>query len=167
MRDRSEIEDLLLRYCRGVDRKDSALILACFHEDAVEEHGGFRGPIRDFVQQLVEPAYAVFDGMMHFVTNQLIEFQSPDVAVGEALVFSWARRRGQLPGPGCEIEFLAGRFATKYERRPESPTWKISRRTLLLEFGESREMNYKFPPDISRYKRGLPSPDDIVFHWKF
>ncbi|MET0378059.1 MAG: nuclear transport factor 2 family protein [Spongiibacteraceae bacterium] len=36
-----EIRQALVRYCRGVDRSDEAMIRSAFHEDAIDEHGAF------------------------------------------------------------------------------------------------------------------------------
>lgn len=39
--DEKTIRELLARYCRGVDRCDSALIASCFHPDARDDHGNW------------------------------------------------------------------------------------------------------------------------------
>ena len=35
--DERDIREVLLRYCRGVDRCDAELISSCYHADAVDE----------------------------------------------------------------------------------------------------------------------------------
>lgn len=42
-RDRSEIWQVLMNYCRGVDRLDRELLLSCYHPDATDDHGIFMG----------------------------------------------------------------------------------------------------------------------------
>ena len=46
--DRQEIYDCLVRYCRGVDRLDSELILSAYHPDAIDDHGMFVGSPQEF-----------------------------------------------------------------------------------------------------------------------
>ena len=36
---KDEIYDALVRYCRGVDRKDAELVRSAYHEDATDNHG--------------------------------------------------------------------------------------------------------------------------------
>ena len=37
--DRAELTDLVMRYSRGVDRRDFALIRSTYHDDAIDDHG--------------------------------------------------------------------------------------------------------------------------------
>ena len=37
--DKQQIHEALMRYARGVDRGDAALICSAYHPDAVDEHG--------------------------------------------------------------------------------------------------------------------------------
>ena len=39
--DRNEIEEVVLRYCRGIDRRDFDLVRSCYHPDATDRHGSF------------------------------------------------------------------------------------------------------------------------------
>ena len=47
--DRQAISDLLLSYCRGIDRLDRELVASCFHSDATDTHGSFQGTIDEFI----------------------------------------------------------------------------------------------------------------------
>ena len=44
--DRQAIADVVLRYCRGIDRLDLELVRDCYHPDATDEHGTFIGHAR-------------------------------------------------------------------------------------------------------------------------
>lgn len=39
--DERAIRAILMRYCRAVDRCDQEAIAACFHPDAVDDHGNW------------------------------------------------------------------------------------------------------------------------------
>lgn len=42
LRDRREIEDVLIRYANGLDRRDLDMVRACFHDDVLAEYSGVR-----------------------------------------------------------------------------------------------------------------------------
>ena len=46
--DERDIRRVLLDYCRGIDRCDTALVESVYHEDATDDHGSYLGPGRDF-----------------------------------------------------------------------------------------------------------------------
>ena len=48
--DRQAILDCMRRYCRGVDRRDEALILSVYHPDAIDDHGAFLGDPDEFIE---------------------------------------------------------------------------------------------------------------------
>ncbi len=70
--DRQAIADVVLRYCRGIDRLDLELVRNCYHADATDEHGTFIGT-RDEYVDWVAGVLTRFTGTMHVVANQLIE----------------------------------------------------------------------------------------------
>lgn len=48
--DRADIYDCMLRYARGMDRRDRPLLRSAYHDDAIDEHVGFVGPVDDFMR---------------------------------------------------------------------------------------------------------------------
>ena len=51
--DRIALTDLVMRYCRGIDRRDYALVRSLYHDDAIDDHGNmFCGSPDDFVESL-------------------------------------------------------------------------------------------------------------------
>lgn len=52
--DRQEIHDVVLRYCRGIDRLDFGLVRSAYHADAVDHHTGFDGSVEEYLAW-VEP----------------------------------------------------------------------------------------------------------------
>ena len=47
--DKNAIQDVLVRYCRGVDRLDAELMKSAYWPDATDDHGVFSGNAMDFV----------------------------------------------------------------------------------------------------------------------
>jgi hypothetical protein len=79
--DRAAIRDVVLRYCRGVDRLDMDLVRSAYHPGGIDHHTGFSGTVEEYVAW-VSTALQRLDGTMHIVGNQLVEL-SGDVAVSE------------------------------------------------------------------------------------
>ena len=48
--DQRAIRDVVLRYCRGIDRLDLELVRDCYHPDATDDHGGFVGDRDEYVE---------------------------------------------------------------------------------------------------------------------
>ena len=70
---KQQIQELVLRYCRAVDRKDYQSLAGLYHVDSQDEHGGmFSGTGQEFVAwlpQLIENMQVT----SHMVSNHLIE----------------------------------------------------------------------------------------------
>jgi hypothetical protein len=47
--DQQEVRDVIYRYCRGIDRRDYDLVRACYHADATDDHGDYRGGVDGFI----------------------------------------------------------------------------------------------------------------------
>lgn len=47
-----ELNDLLARLARGVDRNDFDLIVSCYTNDSLDEHGAFSGTGREFADYI-------------------------------------------------------------------------------------------------------------------
>src|ERR1051326_573663 len=77
MADRMEIHQTLMRYCRGVDRADEALINSAFHPGAVDDHGTPR-PATELARGVAQNYHAQ---LMHFTGNVLIELDGDSAAV--------------------------------------------------------------------------------------
>lgn len=79
--DQQAIREVVLRYCRGIDRLDLDLVRAAYHPDGVDHHTGFDGTVDEFVSW-VDVALRRLDGTMHVVGNHLAEVAG-DTAVAE------------------------------------------------------------------------------------
>jgi len=121
--DRAAIQDVLLRYARGVDQKDLTLVAACFTPDAIYEGSLARGTVQDALARLVE-RLAVWDTTMHVMANQLIELAG-DRAHSETYAIAYHR--------GKSGQFVVGvRYLDDLVRREER--WLICRRVVALDW---------------------------------
>jgi hypothetical protein len=69
---KQEIREVVLRYCRGVDRLDFDLVRSVYHPDGIDHHTGFDGTIDEYIPW-VTTALGRFRGTMHIVGNQLVD----------------------------------------------------------------------------------------------
>ena len=126
--DRLAISDLMLSYCRGIDRLDHDLVANCFHPDATDTHGSFQGTIAEFIDW----AFGVlrrYDSTMHLVANHLATIRGT-AAVSETYGIAYHRSSDSDPRRNLTVGF---RYLDRVERRDGGP-WKISRRIATTEW---------------------------------
>jgi hypothetical protein len=120
-----DIRKVLMRYCRGVDRCDEALIASCFHDDALDDHGNWqaRGPdIAPHIVGLVKPGGA---RAMHFMGNVTIEVEGV-TAFAESYVLAF---RAYERDGAAYTRTRAVRFVDRFSLR--SNEWRISERVVV------------------------------------
>jgi ketosteroid isomerase-like protein len=125
--DKQAIREVIMRYCRGVDRCDAALISSAYHPDAIDFHGN-----RDFTgatvgQGLVDGLLATAKRSMHHVTNQVISLHG-DVAGCES--YYAAFRVEDHDGEERVLQALV-RYVDRLERRDRE--WRIAHRVVVNE----------------------------------
>ena len=125
--DRAAIQEVLLRYARGVDRGDLELVASCFTPDASYEGALASGTIADALDRLRD-AMARYDGTMHFVGNQLIEIDG-DTASSETYAVAYHR----LTESGEVKLFTVGvRYLDELTRAGDE--WRIRARVVKMEW---------------------------------
>jgi ketosteroid isomerase-like protein len=154
--DRAQIHDALMRYCRGVDRGDSELVLSALHPDATIDLG--RGPIAAaaLAEGITKIAAA---GTMHFIGNESVEIDG-DTAYGETYFISYATISTDDGKPATRAR--AGRYLDRWERRDGK--WKIVRRLLVDEWSRVDELPAATAPPPGRV--GLRSKDDPFYTFR-
>lgn len=161
--DRQQIQDLLTRYSRGVDRADVDLLRDCYHSDATEDHGGvFKGSAADYLAQIA-PLLPRAGVLSHLVTNVLIEFDGPSSAQVEAYILTFARMKKD--GEKFDTLTLA-RSVDHFEKR--GGRWAISQRRLCWEWNHEMPMRETWGRGIiadnpDRLLRGAKRPHDILY----
>jgi hypothetical protein len=137
------IRQTLLRYCRGVDRREWSLVAASYHDDAFDDHGGYKGGLTGLLTWL-ERRHATIEQSMHFLGNCLIDVRSRTEAVAETYcmvyqrygeearetIQTWLGDEPLAPGERLMAELLC-RYVDLFELRDN--TWRIARRTVVME----------------------------------
>jgi len=151
--DNLEIREVLARYCRGIDRGDLALVLSCFHENATEDHGHFKGACAEFYRIVIERLADRLTSVN--LTSVSVEFAGQDIALSEAYHLDILRE-----GPIDTI--YAGRYLDRFERRQGE--WRIATRIATADWWtrvptNSLPLHDNLDPSVlNRGKRGLEDP---------
>ncbi|MEZ4333103.1 MAG: nuclear transport factor 2 family protein [Myxococcota bacterium] len=127
--DRQEIERILHGYCRGIDRRDLALVRACYHDDATDRHGSFFGDADEYVAW-VDGLLARYRFTTHALHQISIEFGAdPDLAAAETYGVSVHRGDPTKPHQNLATAF---RYLDRFERR--KGVWRIASRVAIGEW---------------------------------
>jgi hypothetical protein len=125
---RQQIADVIFRYARGVDRMDYALVRACYHPDAYDDHGAFGGSVDQFIESL-ETFLPRWAATQHFMGNMLIEVDG-DIARAETYAVAYHRLE-DAEGNGKDDVFGI-RYVDRFEKRQDE--WKIAHRVVANEW---------------------------------
>jgi len=156
MMDRDEIRQVIYRYCRGIDRRRSDIVRDCYHPDATDDHGEYRGGIDGFVDY-VERTMTIWESTNHFVGNILIELDGDRARVESyAIAFHHMAAKGAKP----IRELIARiRYIDDFERRDGA--WRIAARLSLVDATRRDELtDWVLGPE---YTRGSIDDTDPVF----
>jgi hypothetical protein len=158
-----DIKNVVLRYCRGVDRMDQAMVRSCYHPDAVDHHGEFAGGV-DEALRWVWDVLATYTSTVHLVANMLVELD-PDE-------FGWARCESY----GMALHFDGGeggrrgqaigfRWIDDLEQRTSAEgmaEWRFARRVATTEWIQ-RYGPDEFSAIPERFLVGRRDRDDPVY----
>jgi hypothetical protein len=122
------IREVVLRYCRGVDRLDLELVRSCYHPDATDSHGSFNGGLEEFLTW-VERILRRYTMTMHYIANQLVDRVGEDRARCESYGVAVHRTAGGEAAGNLTTGF---RFIDDFERR--GGEWRIVRRVATTEW---------------------------------
>lgn len=123
--DRQAITEVLIRYCRAVDRLDVELLTSVYHLDAIDDHGGWVGDAPTFVAQAKRFMTKHFEASQHRLSNISIELDG-DIAYVESYVLA----THVLADNGIEVG--GARYVDRFERRQSD--WRISHRTVVMDY---------------------------------
>ena len=153
--DRQAILDCMRRYCRGVDRRDDALIRSVYHPDALDDHGAFLGGREEFIEWGHQRAVNGPISTQHHITNHSCEIDG-DTAHAETYYFFVGTDRE----PPNHLTLAGGRYVDRLERR--DGRWAIVDRVCVAEWNAEStslitEEVIAMLPDVRHAAHG---PDD-------
>jgi hypothetical protein len=171
--DRAQIQDVMYRWCRAIDRLDVDGIRRVFHPDAIDNHGPFVGGVDALIAWLTE-RHRTIPFSMHLVSNLLIEFAGPDSALVETYIFATLRYSaegkaalaaftgGVAGGEGSATDSLAwARYIDRFERR--GGEWRIARRTVAFDSGMMSDVPPDAPVFDPSWAVGRRDKDDPIY----
>jgi hypothetical protein len=152
--DKSALQDLVLRYCRSMDRRDFALARSLYHVDALEDRGDiFRGCVDEFIAWLPQVT-AQFELTVHRVFNMLFVVEG-DRAEGEIYCEAYHRTHQ----PDAREMIVGGRFLDRYERR--NGEWKFIYRTSTVDRCNLRPVDVQaYAQFVAKTPAGRPDRTD-------
>src|SRR5581483_4279490 len=126
--DEAEIRRALAAYARAIDRLDWELLESCYHPEAVEDRGRYRGDVEGLVEWL-RGALLGFEWTWHLLGIPSIDVEG-DVALVETycLAVQWPSAR---EADGSEGRLVPCRYCDRFERR--SGEWRIAARVAVYE----------------------------------
>jgi hypothetical protein len=174
---KDEIVSALMRYCRGIDRRDEQLVRSVYHEDAVDEHGfGQRASGWELAARVDvsngDSFPAEWEATQHLIANILVEVDG-DRAASEAYFAALIR----FSHDGRRYDNVAsGRYLDCWERR--GGPFRIVHRNVVYDHIRTDEVLATWPgPDTEVPKMrwggaelpsvealyGEPGPDDLSY----
>ena len=145
------IQQIISRYARGVDRYDWDLVKSCYHDDAIDIHGSYRGGVDGFVDWAKE-ALGRFERTMHFMGNFVVDVRGQS-ARAETYCVAWHR----LNADGVVYDDVHGvRYLDHFECREGG--WRILHRLVVNDWSRLDEVQRISSPNPRRGQRGL---DDL------
>ncbi|WP_203338182.1 nuclear transport factor 2 family protein [Nocardioides limicola] len=121
---RLEIQNVIAKYAHAVDRRDFETVRSCYHPDAYDDHGRYKGDLDGllaYFDRLADKLNSTF----HLMGTPYIEVKG-DTAWAE----TFAVYRRDLKG---DVPVLQGlRYADRFERR--TGQWRIAHRLVILDW---------------------------------
>jgi hypothetical protein len=157
--DKQAVTEVLLGYCRAIDRRDADLMRRIYWPEAIDDHAVFKGDVEEFIAY----AFPFMEGVVtaHSITNIWIDLTGPDEAFSECYFQGFH----DLPaeGGGRLERIVGGRYLDRHEKR--GAEWRIINRTLAIDWYHERPGNSVW--DSGRYahleNRGAPKPLDPLY----
>ena len=149
--DKQAIREVTMRYCRGADRCDPALISSAYHPDARDERPGQEMTGETVGAEVVDSLRRAMQSTNHQIGTQLIEVNG-DSAVGET--YSSGRH---VLADGRRLH-SSTRYLDRFERR--NGEWRIIHRLVVTDATEllpPDEGPLLAPPGVSRRDATDPS----------
>ncbi|MFZ4122296.1 MAG: nuclear transport factor 2 family protein [Caulobacterales bacterium] len=154
--DKQACTEVIYRLARAIDRCDADQLAQCFHKDATDDHGIFKGTASDFVT-FVMPMLAGMIRTQHTICNVLVEVKGDD-ARSESYFVAQHTLHGES---GTQTEmFAAGRYLDTFSRR--DGVWRLQHRHAVYDWNtaEAATSGWESEPMKSKLQRGMRGQAD-------
>ncbi|MFF1880678.1 nuclear transport factor 2 family protein [Pseudarthrobacter sp. NPDC058196] len=118
----------MVRYCRGIDRKDLELVKSTFWPESTDDHGSFVGLSHDFCTKAFEAQKVSSHKASHYISNMLVELDGDQAKRETAFIYT------KVPTDGTAVDLLCGRYRDFCERRDGE--WKVLSRTCIWDLAQ-------------------------------
>lgn len=161
--DREAIRDCLLRYTRGIDRADEAMLRSAYWPDATDDHAGmFTGLAEDYIAQAVRNAPTRCP-TSHILTNEMIRI---DGATAQVESYVYGIHVGMELGGVARDVIAAARYLDRFERRDDE--WRIAARVVVIDWYREYDdtLDWRIGPfGMGDGGRGRSRPQDKSYSW--
>ena len=157
--DRHEIHQVLLRYARGLDRLDNALVRSCYWDDAIDDHGHFVGAPDAFIAY-ADSTTLLFKTSQHGILNHFCDLQGEDAYCETYYHFSGVTEQGP--------NFMStGRYVDHLQKR--GGEWRIANRVTIVEGAYDVPKAVHAPDPLTAYTPDNPCQatrdgNDVSYH---
>ena len=148
--DRQEITDVLIEYCRALDRMDLPRLAALFTDDCMVDYGPDERLQSRGATALAKSLERMWrwSRTSHHLSNVQVEFEEEGEARVRSYVHAWHER-----ADGSNATIL-GQYHDRFIRGADG--WRIAERRMLMNGCDAG-----FTVDINRFER-VPPPADWV-----
>ena len=124
--DLQAIREAALRYCRGVDRLDAALMKSAYWPEATDDHGAFKGNAMEFVEHCMV-SHLRWRSTSHNIQNHSIDL-APEGRSARGEIYNVTYL---FQADADVLDTWWGRYLDRYEKRGEE--WRIIERCCVHE----------------------------------
>jgi SnoaL-like domain len=126
LEDRAEIRECMMRYARGMDRRDRELLRSAYHDGAVDDHVGFIGEVDDFIDWAFA-YHSTQTRYQHHLLNHTAEIDGEEAHAETYYLFVGTDRE-----PANHVTVSGSRYVDRLERR--DGRWAIVHRVCVVEW---------------------------------
>lgn len=146
-KDRAEIHNLVLTYCKGIDRLDRDLLRSVYHADALDDHGVFVGPADQYIEWVLAHHGKNQQRTMHSITTHFCHLDGDAADVESYYIYRALNRKAPF------FSTVHGRYLDRFEKH--NGRWGIAHRLCLVDitdetFDPNGDLGDRIHPKTSR-----------------
>lgn len=124
-KDKAEILDRIMTYCKGIDRLDRDLLVSVYHPDALDDHGIFVGPVDQYFDWIIDFHRTHQQRTMHSITTHFCELDGDTAHTETYFLYRALNRKPPY------FNMAVGRYLDRFEKR--DGCWKIAHRVCVTD----------------------------------